>query len=100
MENNLYNSPDIAERIKKYAKIRRVSLNDILEKCNLGSNTFSHMRHGKSLSSNSLAMIADCLECSVDYLLGRTNDPEMKSIKTKVNIEKISNEEGGTINFN
>lgn len=100
MDKTLYNSPDIANRIKKYAKLRRVSLKDILIACNLGSNTFSHMLHGKSLSSESLAYIADYLECSVDYLLGRANEPKSNYINTQVNIEKLNNENGGTININ
>ena len=49
----------------------------ILEDCNLGSNTFSHMLHGKAIAFDSLAHIADYLDCSVDYLLGRTDNPEV-----------------------
>ena len=73
----LYNSPDVAGRIKSYAKQRNKSLKDLLTACSLGSNTFSHMLHGRSLASDSLARIADELDCSVDYLLGRTDNPEV-----------------------
>lgn len=73
----LYNSPDVANRIKSYAKQRNISLKDLLAACGLGSNTFSHMLHGKSLAFDSLALIADQLDCSVDYLLGRTDKPEI-----------------------
>lgn len=74
---NLYNSPYVASRIKAYAKIKSVSLKSLLESCCLGSNTFSHMLHGRSLAFDSLARIADYLDCSVDYLLGRTDNPEV-----------------------
>lgn len=74
---NLYKSPDVASRIKSYAKIKNVALKTILEECGLGSNTFSHMLHGKEISYSSLARIADYLDVSVDYLLGRTDIPEI-----------------------
>lgn len=74
-EEKLYNSPDVAKKIKVYSKIKKVSLKCILKYCNLGQNTFSHMLHGKVIAFDSLAKIADYLDCSVDYLLGRTEDP-------------------------
>ncbi len=79
IEQNLYNSPDVANRIKSYAKSKKISLKSILEDCKLGSNTFSHMLHGKSIAFDSLAKMADYLGCSVDYLLGRTNMPQIYS---------------------
>ena len=74
---NLYKSPDVANRIKSCAKIKNVALKTILEECGLGSNTFSHMLHGKEIYS-SLARIADYLDVSVDYLLGRTDNPAIQ----------------------
>ncbi len=76
-ESDLYNSPYVANKIKVYAKAKGISLKGLLEGCHLGSNTFSHMLHGKSLAFDSLARIADYLDCSVDYLLGRTDNPEI-----------------------
>ncbi len=71
----LYNSPDMASRIKARAKQLKRPLKDVLVNCGLGSNTLSHMLHGRALASDSLARIADELDCSVDYLLGRTENP-------------------------
>ena len=76
-ELNLYNSPNVANRIKEYSKQKKVTLKNILLACNLGTNTFSHMLHGKAIAFDSLAKIADYLECSVDYLLGRTDNPNI-----------------------
>lgn len=67
----LYNSPNVANKIKECAKSKGIPLKSLLNNCNLGSNTFSHMLHGKSIAFDSLARIADQLDCSVDYLLGR-----------------------------
>lgn len=75
--DNLYSSPYVANRIKGYAKSKKISLKSLLENCQLGSNTFSHMLHGRSMAFDSLARIADYLGCSVDYLLGRTDNPEV-----------------------
>ena len=66
----------MANNIKTYAKKKGLSLKKILVDCDLGQNTFSHMLHGKSIAYDSLAKIADRLDCSVDYLLGRTDDPQ------------------------
>ena len=77
---NLYISPDMANKIKEYAKLRDVSLKAMLEELQLGSNTFSHMKHGKMIAADSLARIADYLDCSVDYLIGRTDNPHSHKI--------------------
>lgn len=73
----MYNSHDLAIRIKSIAKERKKVIKDMLIACELGSNTMSAMYHGKSIASDSLAKIADYLDCSVDYLLGRTDNPEI-----------------------
>lgn len=77
MLENLYESPNVANRIKERAKESQVSLKDLFEECGLGKNTMSHMLHGRALASDSLAKIADYLDVSVDYLLGRTDKPEV-----------------------
>jgi DNA-binding Xre family transcriptional regulator len=74
---DLYNSPDVAIKIKITCKERNVVVKDMLVALNMGSNTLSHMRHGKAVSFDKLARIADYLDCSVDYLLGRTDRPEV-----------------------
>lgn len=76
----LYNSTNVATSIKSIAKSKGVPLKVILETCDLGANTFSHMLHGRSIAFDSLAKIADYLDCSVDYLLGRTNQPTINNL--------------------
>lgn len=73
----MYNPPDIAMRIKSTAKEKGVLLKTMLEEVGLGSNTMSHMRHGKMPAADTLARIADFLGCSVDYLLGRSDNPKV-----------------------
>lgn len=73
----MYAAQDVAKRIKEQAQSKNITLKDLLSACNLGANTISHMLHGRTLGSDSLAKIADYLGCSVDYLLGRTDNPEV-----------------------
>ena len=73
----LYDLYVIANRIKFRARIQRVKIGIMLEECDIGVNAISEMSKGRQLSSISLARIADYLDCSVDYLLGRTDKPEV-----------------------
>ena len=73
----MYITQEIAERIKNRAKSKDITLKCMLSACDLGINTISEFSKGKQLSCISLAKIADYLDCSVDYLLGRTDDPNL-----------------------
>lgn len=74
----MYEAVHIAERIKSLAKQKKIQIKTMLEGCNLSKNTLSSMLSGGSTpKSENLAKIADYLDCSVDYLLGRTDNPEV-----------------------
>ena len=73
----MYNSPEIAERIKKRVKQQGKTMGDMLSSCGLGINTVSKMTKGTDILTQNFARIADYLDCSVDYLLGRTDNPEV-----------------------
>lgn len=68
----MYNSNDIAKRIKQVAKIRHIKTTDMFESIGLGKNTLTNFKTSMPKADN-LAKIADYLNCSVDYLLGRTD---------------------------
>lgn len=70
----MYNSSVIAERIKATAKEKKISVKELLSDTGLGQNTMANMKTSMPKSDN-LAKIADCLGCSVDYLLGRADAP-------------------------
>ena len=70
----MYNSSTIDERIKAVAKRKKISLKTLLADTGLGFNTMSNMKTSMPKSDN-LAKIADYLDCSVDYLLGRAAAP-------------------------
>lgn len=73
----MYKSPKVAETIKERAKASGIQLKDMLFELHLNKNTLSNMYNGSMLKGDSLARIADYLDCSVDYLLGRTDNPEV-----------------------
>ncbi|RKI66956.1 hypothetical protein D7V91_11450 [bacterium 1xD42-67] len=69
----MYKSSDVADRLRSMAKLRGVSMASVLSDCGLNFNAMTHMK--KSMpNAGSLAKLADRLECSVDYLLGRTTE--------------------------
>lgn len=72
------------ERIKKIAKEKGIATTIMLQECELNKNTLSSMNNrGSWLQADSLAKIADYLDCSVDYLLGRTDSLNVdNSIRT------------------
>lgn len=73
----MYTSKNLVQRIKDRAKYRNILIREMLESCDLNINTISQITDKKGLSSFTLAKIADYLDCSIDYLLGRTDNPEI-----------------------
>jgi len=71
----MYITQEIANRIKLQAKSQKIAMKELLFNCDLNINAVSEFSKGKLLSCLSLAKIADYLDCSVDYLLGRTDNP-------------------------
>lgn len=74
----MYISQDIANRIKLLLRNQNKNMKDMLTTLGLGINTISQLAKGQVISSFKLAIIADYLDCSVDYLLGRTEDEHLR----------------------
>lgn len=70
----MYNALFLSNRIKELAKLRNVTVKTMLKECDLNINIINQTTDKKGMSSFSLAKIADYLDCSVDYLLGRTDN--------------------------
>lgn len=72
----MYNSQVTADRIKRRAKEQGVSMTQLNEICELSKNTIAQAgRSQEGMKAKNLYTIADYLDCSVDYLLGRTDEP-------------------------
>ena len=74
----MYSTQKTVDYIKSIAKIKNISIGKMLSDCGLSKNALSSMQsRGSWLQANNLAKIADYLDCSVDYLLGRTDVVEV-----------------------
>ena len=72
----MYNSQEIAERIKLRAKQQGKPLAVVLAECGLGKNTVSKISNGTDILTLNFAKIADSLDCSIDFLLNREKQKE------------------------
>lgn len=73
----MYDSQEIANRIKTRTKQQGKSISEMLSACGLGKNTVAKISNNTDILTLNFAKIADYLDCSVDYLLGRTDKPEV-----------------------
>ena len=73
----MYTAQTTKDKIKQLCKAKGVSMENMLAECSLGVNAIRQINDTKGMASFSLARIADYLDCSVDYLLGRTDNPEV-----------------------
>ena len=78
MQKTEYVSFDIALRIKEVAKNRDIALRQMLEEIGLSKGTMDNLRTSMPKADN-LAKIADYLDVSMDYLMGRTDEPDIKN---------------------
>lgn len=74
----MYNSQDVAKVIKNLAKTKKITIGEMLSNCGLSINTLASMQSGGYYPRlEAIAKIADYLDCSIDYLVGRTDNPEV-----------------------
>lgn len=72
----MQNSQFIADRIKQQIKEQNKSVKGTLSDLHMGINTISALSKGKEISYVKMSEFAEYLNCSVDYLLGRTDNPQ------------------------
>lgn len=80
----MYSAQFTITRIQDRIKEKGFTQKQVLANCGLNENTLIRMTDKKGMSSFGLAMIADTLNCSVDYLLGRTNTPEIGGVHQEI----------------
>ena len=69
------------EIIEMLCKANKLSLSGLCKKLDMGINTFTELKKGrtKSLSAENISKIADYFNVSTDYILGKTNIKEKAS---------------------
>ena len=74
----MHNSQEVAITIKTLAKAKGIAIGKMLSDCDISKNTLSSMQSGGYLPRlESIAKLADYLDCSIDYLIGRTDNPNV-----------------------
>ncbi len=73
----MYDLQLIETRIMSIAQTMGLSKNKLLINANLSKSVFDNMKKGQIPSVDKIHTIADYLDCSVDYLLGRTDNPKI-----------------------
>jgi len=73
----MYDSVEVAERVRIVARERGQTLASVFSQAKLDKSTLTDYSRGSMPKADNLAKIADALDCSVDYLLGRTDRPEI-----------------------
>lgn len=68
----------IATTIKQLCKNKNITISTLLNDCKLTKSFIYDLeKRATSPSCEKITKIADYLGCSVDYLLGRTDNPEI-----------------------
>jgi|GEM_PF-742531 len=62
------------DRISALAKSKGLSINQMLKNAELSTTILDNMKRGKLPSVDKIQSIAEYFDCSVDYLLGRTDN--------------------------
>ena len=73
----MYDAQLTIDRIQKLIKSQNLVQKDVLTTCGIGINTLKNMKSNKGMGCFTLATLADFLNTSTDYLLGRADEPYM-----------------------
>lgn len=96
----MYNQQEMALKIKQTAKEKKISLKMLLDSCDLNINYISDLSKGNQALVSNVYKIADYLEVSVDYLLGRTDNQSGYSNNNLSNSDNVAFGENAQVNNN
>lgn len=68
----MYNNETVKERIKSKASEQGRSVRSVLISCELNTSYLAQLNGNKGITAATLYRLADELDCSTDYLLGRS----------------------------
>lgn len=78
-----YNPLDVANRLRDLADLRGVPMQQVLLDCGINRNAMTHMRTSMP-SASSIAKLADRLDCSIDYLMGRSPQVQTPGVEQAI----------------
>lgn len=80
---------NLLDRIKKLAKQKDISIYQLEEEIDIGRNTI-YQWNKRTPSADKLQKVADYFNVSVDYLLGRTDNPDsVSSIHASKDLDEV-----------
>lgn len=95
------NTQIIAERIKAVSQSRGISVKKVLSDCEVDKNIVNKLASGKDTSTQTIVKIANYLECSADYLLGRIDNPTVTGgTYIRNNNHNVNQAINGDVNIN
>lgn len=96
----MYNSQIVTQRIKDLLRIGNHQVMELTDYCGMSKNAISQSsKSEEGFKARNLYNIAEFLSCSVDYLLGRTDNPDLGGISNSVsNSPNAINAQNSTIN--
>lgn len=69
------------EILVKYIQLHNITAYQIAKNTGISQGTMNEYKNGKKMPTiQNLIKIADYLDCSVDYLLGRTDNPNSHKV--------------------
>lgn len=95
----MYDSKDIADKIKRISFDNGISVSKMLSDIGLSAGTITNLNNGSMIKSDSLAKIADYLNVSVDYIMGRSSSGVVNNHCNNINGSNTINHVGtsGTV---
>ncbi|MBR0485670.1 MAG: helix-turn-helix transcriptional regulator [Oscillospiraceae bacterium] len=77
-----FNSEILINKIDLLCHQAGITKTNLFTDCGLNKNVISNLKNGSVPSVDKIAIIADYFNCSIDYLLGRSEMPNSQSITT------------------
>ena len=90
----MFDLPLLETRTVELAQNQGLSKNKLLQNANLSKGLFDRIKQGQVPSIDKIQAIAEYLNCSVDYLLGRTDTKSVAHIPDELleTANKVYNE--------
>ncbi len=87
----MYNLQLNIDRIVSLTQSKDLSINKMLKNAGLAPSIIDNMKRGRLPSIDKIYDIADYFDCSVDYLLGRTDNPNKQKSSNDFSGSSITN---------
>ncbi len=71
----MYDLTTLLNRISESCIKNQISINQMLKQAGLSTSVIDNIKRGRVPSLDKIHIIANFFECSIDYLVGRTDDP-------------------------